>query len=392
MRSTADAVIIGGGVMGASIAYHLSETGYTNVVVLERRHLAAEGTGHSGAIVRQHYSQDPVIQMAVRSVQIFEQFEERTGRAGVFNQTGWIKIGSAEMVPEMERLIDRHRTFGVTADLLTIDELVELIPGINPDGIGSALIEHGGGYADPVATTEGLADVARSRGIEIVEGVSATGIEMTGGRVSSVTTSVDNEAIDTEFVVNAAGPWSPVVAGWVGIDLPIEVTREQDLVLETDDESLRPVYPVSDGLDRIYWRRDRGRLLAGDGHPKENEFVNPDDFKTTHDANFEMEMMAQLKHRIPRFADHARVIGGYASLYDVTPDWHPILGRVDGVDGYINCNGWSGHGFKLGPAVGELIAEEIVNGQASSIDISSLNLDRFEKGALLAGSYAGNQA
>ncbi|MCH8115966.1 MAG: FAD-binding oxidoreductase [Chloroflexi bacterium] len=390
MRTTADTVIIGGGVMGASIAYHLSEKGFTNVVLLERKHLAAEGTGHSGALVRQHYSQDPLVQMAVRSVQIFEEFEERTGRAGVFRQTGWIKIGSAEMRAEMERLIERHKPLGVKADLLSIDELEMLIPGINTDGIGSALIEHNGGYADPIATTEGFADVARSRGIEIVEGVSATGIETTASRVSAVTTS--DGAISTEIVVNAAGPWSPEVARWVGIELPIKVTREQDLILETDDAALRPEYPVSDGLDRIYWRRDRGRLLAGDGHPKENEYVDPNDFKLTHDANFELEMMARLKHRIPGFADHAKVIGGYASLYDVTPDWHPILGRVDGTDGYINCNGWSGHGFKLGPSVGELIAEEIVDGNTSSIDVSSLGLDRFEKGALLSGSYAGNQA
>jgi glycine/D-amino acid oxidase-like deaminating enzyme len=390
LRTTADAVTIGGGVMGASIAYHLSEKGFTNVVLLERKALAAEGTGHSGAIVRQHYSQDPIIQMAVRSVQIFEEFKERTGRTNVFSQTGWIKIGSAEMRPEMERLIERHRAFGVKADMLTIDELEKLIPGINTDGIGAAIIEHNGGHADPVATTEGLADVASSRGVEIQVGISATGIETTGNKITSVIT--DNGTISTNIVVNAAGPWSPVVAGWAGVDLPIKVTREQDLVLETDDADLRPEYAVSNGLDRTYWRRDRGRLLAGDGHPKENEFVNPDNYKSTHDANFETELMAQLKHRIPRFANNARVIGGYASLYDVTPDWHPILGRVEGIDGYINCNGWSGHGFKLGPAVGELIAEEIVDGRSSSIDISTLNLDRFAKGALLSGSYAGNQA
>ena len=145
MRTTADTVIIGGGVMGASIAYHLSEMGFTNAVLLERKHLAAEGTGHSGALVRQHYSQDPLVQMAVRSVQIFEEFEERTGRAGVFRQTGWIKIGSAEMRAEMERLIERHKPLGVKADLLSIDELEMLIRGINTDGIGSALIEHNGG-------------------------------------------------------------------------------------------------------------------------------------------------------------------------------------------------------------------------------------------------------
>ena len=390
MRSTADVVIIGGGVMGASIAYHLSEKGATNVVLLERKTLAAEGTGHSGALVRQHYSQDPIIQMAVRSVRIFEEFEERTGRANVFNQTGWVKIGSAEMKAEMERNIERHRAFGIEAGFLSVDDLQKMMPGINPEGIGSALIEHKGGYADPTATTEGLAEVARSRGVEIIEGVAATGMEASGGRITSVRTT--NGAISTPVVVNAAGPWSPEIAAWVGIDLPIKVTREQDLVLETDDADLRPEYPVSNGLDRTYWRRDRGRLLAGDGHPKENEYVDANDYDSTHDASYELDLMARLKHRIPRFADNARVVGGFAALYDVTPDWHPILGAVDGVDGYINCVGWSGHGFKLGPAVGELMAEVIVDGSASSIDISTLGLDRFAKGALLGGSYAGNQA
>jgi sarcosine oxidase subunit beta len=164
MKSTADVVIIGGGVMGASIAYNLSEKGVTNVVLLERKTLAAEGTGHSGALVRQHYSQDPIIQMAVRSVKMFEEFEERTGRANVFSQTGWVKIGSAEMKAEMERNIERHRAFGIEADFLSIDDLRKMMPGINPEGIGSALIEHKGGHADPTATTEGLAEVARSRG------------------------------------------------------------------------------------------------------------------------------------------------------------------------------------------------------------------------------------
>jgi sarcosine oxidase subunit beta len=390
MRSTADVVIIGGGVMGASIVYHLSEKGATSVVLLERKTLAAEGTGHSGALVRQHYSQDPIIQMAVRSVKIFEEFEERTGRANVFSQTGWVKIGSAEMKAEMERNIERHRAFGIEADFLSIDDLQKMMPGINPESIGSALIEYKGGHADPTATTEGLADVARSRGVDIVEGVAATGIDTDGGRITSVSTS--DGPISTPVVVNAAGPWSPEIARWVGIDLPIKVTREQDLVLETDDSDLRPKYPVSNGLDRTYWRRDRGRLLAGDGHPKKNEYVDPNNYDSTHDASYELELMARLKHRIPRFTDNARVVGGFAALYDVTPDWHPILGAVDGIKGYLNCVGWSGHGFKLGPAVGELMAEVIVDGAATSIDISTLGLDRFATGALLSSSYAGNQA
>ncbi len=392
MRRTAEVVIIGGGVMGASTAYHLAARGCTDVVLLERRSLAAEGTGHSGALVRQHYSQDVVTLIALRSVEIFEQFEELTGYRDVFDQVGWIKLGSEEMRPAMEENLERHRALGVDVRTMSMEELREAIPGINTDGIGAALFEPRGGYADPIATTHGLADAARSRGVEIVEGVTATGIRVENGAVAGVETDL-GETISTPTVVDAAGPWGAAVASWVGVDIPIRVTREQDIVLRCSDEALVPRHPVSNGADCIYWRREQGEmLLAGDGHPKEIEYADPDAYDTGHDAAFE-EMMAQrLAHRLPKFAELAEVVRGYASLYDVTPDWHPVLGRVPEVEGFMCCTGFSGHGFKLGPYTGKLIAEEILDGEATSLDISSLRLDRFARGALLQGSYAGNQA
>ncbi|MSQ08065.1 MAG: FAD-binding oxidoreductase [Dehalococcoidia bacterium] len=391
VQKTAEVVIIGGGVMGASIAYHLAMRGCTDVIVLEAKSLAAEGTGHSGALVRQHYSQDVVTEIALRSVRIFEDFEELTGQRNVFQQTGWIKIGSEDMRVEMERLIVRHRRIGVEVRMLSMQDLRAMIPGINTDGVGFALFEPRGGHADPVATTLGFANVARSKGVAICEGVAATGIRLNKGRVAAVETAAGT--IQTSLVVNAAGPWGGRVGSWAGVDVPVQVTREQDVVLACDDESLMPRYPVSNGVDRDYWRRkDGSMLLVGDGHPKQSDYADPDNFSREADRPFGKMIMERLHFRLPEFAKHARIVKGYASLYDVTPDWHPILGRVDAVEGLVLCIGFSGHGFKLGPAIGGLIAEEILDGKAQSLDISALRLSRFAKKELLQGAYAGNQA
>ncbi|MBI4220465.1 MAG: FAD-binding oxidoreductase [Chloroflexi bacterium] len=391
MRKTADVVIIGGGVMGTSIACHLAARGCTDVVLLEATSLAAEGTGHSGALVRQHYSQDVITKIALRSVEIFERFEELTSSKNVFQQTGWIKLGTPAMGPAMEKNLVRHRALGVDARMMSMGELKEAIPGINLEGIGAALFEPRGGYADPIATTHVFADMARSRGVEIKEGTAATGLRTKDGTVTGVRTRAGE--ISARIVVDAAGPWGARVAGWAGVEVPIEVTREQDVVLACDDLSLVPRYPVSNGVDRDYWRREHGALLlVGDGHPKEIERADPDNFKREVDESFTDMIARRLEHRLPAFAKRARVVRGYASLYDVTPDWHPVIGPAPDVGGLILCVGFSGHGFKLGPAVGELVAEEILDGQAHSIDISRLNLRRFAEGKLLQGSYAGNQA
>lgn len=391
MNETADVVIIGGGVMGASIAFNLARLGVTNVVLLEARSLAAEGTGHSGALVRQHYSQDVITRLAIRSVEIFESFDEITGGGAVFSQTGWIKLGTEAMRPSMEKNLIRHRELGVDARMMTIEELEEAIPGINTEGIGGALIEPRGGYADPILTTLGFADRARKLGVRVSEGVPATSIEVRGGKVTGVRTA--GGVIGTGVVVDAAGPWGARVARWVGVDVPLLVTREQDIVLACDDQSIMPTMPVSNGVDRDYWRREPGDLLlVGDGHPKEIERANPDSFKRKVDQSFIEMILGRLAFRLPAFAARAKVVRGYASLYDVTPDWHPVLGKTEQVGGFVLCVGFSGHGFKLGPAIGEVIAEQIVDGRPRSIDIGALGLDRFASGRLLEGSYAGNQA
>ncbi len=391
MRHSADAVIIGGGVMGASAAYHLAMRGCLNVVLLEARSLAAGGTGHSGAIVRQHYSQDVTTLLALHSVEMFERFESLTGRAGIFHQTGWIKLGSPDAVEAMARNASRHRELGVEVKEILPEDLGGFIPDINVEGIGAALFEPRGGYADPVGTTQGFAEKARQLGAAVMEGVRAVNIRVEGSRVVGVET--DSGLIETQVVVNAAGPWGAKVASWAGLETPITVTREQDVLLRCDKAPDVTRYAVSDGVDRIYWRPYKGNvLLVGDGHPKDVETADPDEYNPEADGSFREMIMERLRVRFPGPSEGFEIVGGYASLYDTTPDWHPLIGRDSDLSGYVHCNGFSGHGFKLGPAVGKVVAEEILDSRAHTIDISSLRPGRFRENALLEGSYAGNQA
>ncbi len=391
MQSSADVVIIGGGVMGASTAYHLAERGCTNVVLLEARTLAAVGTGHSGSIVRQHYSQDVTTLLALRSVEMFENFEELAGRSGVFHQTGWLKLGPPDVAGAMGENSNRHRALGVTVEEVSLEDLPDFVPGINTEGLGAALFEPRSGYADPVATTQGFASRAQQLGVAVHEGISVTGIIVDSGRVTGVQTGAGR--ISTPVVVNATGPWSGIVASWAGIAVPITVTREQDIVLRCDDAAVTPRLPVSNGADRTYWRpAGDGQILAGDGYPKDIEPADPDDYDANSDESFRSSMMERLGHRLPQFTPRAEIVSSYASLYDVTPDWHPIVGNDPDVTGFVHCEGFSGHGFKLGPAVGKTVAETILDGKASTVDISPYRLERFAEGELLAGSYAGNQA
>ena len=391
MQGSADVVIIGGGVMGASTAFHLAVRGCTNVVLLEARILAAVGTGHSGAIVRQHYSQDVTTLLALRSVEMFENFEELTGRSGVFNQTGWLKLGPRDVVGAMDENANRHRALGVEVEEVPLEDLPNFVPGINTEGLGAALFEPRSGYADPVGTTHGFASRAQELGAAVHEGTPATGIEIDAGRVTGVETAAGR--ISTPVVVNATGPWSGIVASWAGIQVPITVTREQDILLRCDDAAVTPSLAVSNGADRTYWRpAGDGQVLAGDGYPKDIETADPDDYDTGSDQSFRSSMMDRLGHRLPQFTPRAEIVSSYASLYDVTPDWHPIVGNDPDVTGFMHCEGFSGHGFKLGPAVGKTVAETILDGKPSTVDISPYRLERFAEGALLAGSYAGNQA
>ena len=388
MNATADAVVIGAGVNGASIAFNLMQRGMRKVMVVEKYLLASGGTGKSAAVIRQHYSNPPLVRMMKRSIEIFINFAEVVGGSAGFHGTGWAFLVPPESVLLFRQNLAMQQGIGIRTREISREELLNIEPRFNLEDVETVGYEPESGYADPTRTTASYLQSACSRGAELQQGCDVISIGTDGNRVTEVVTSKGR--ISTPIAVNAAGPWSNRVAEMVGLSIPIEVSREQEILVAPPTGEARPRLAVSDMAQAIYYRPVRHQLLVGRGFPKEYEYVNPDRFRETLDSDFIEETKARLTHRLPAYAD-GLVMGGKTGLYDITPDWHPVLGST-AVDGFFVAAGFSGHGFKLAPAIGELMAQEIVDGKASDVDISGFTLDRFANNELFGSTYGGNRA
>jgi len=390
MHHTAEAVIIGGGVLGASTLYHLTERGMKNVVLLEKGALASGSTGDSAALVRQHYSNEVSIHLIKKSLEIFQTFPARFDGAEVFTQAGWFFLVPPEAGQAFQQNMARLQGLGVrTWELSPADEIPEL-PGLNPEGIGHIAYEPDSGYADPTETVKTMAAKAEANGATVYTHTPARNIKRSGDRVAAVVT--DQGQISTPIVVNAAGPWAKQVGRWAGLELPLEITREPEAVFRPPSGSPPLRAPVSNMVERIYLRpMGDGEILVGTGHPKENDPADPDQYQRDVDQAFIDDVAGRMAHRL-RATQGATFTRGWAGLYSITPDWHMILDQSPSVEGFYLAVGGSGHAFKLAPALGLCLAELIVDGQASTVDISPLRASRFAEGAPLGSTYGGNRA
>ena len=387
---TADVVIIGAGVNGSSIAYNLVHRGLKKVVLLEKGLVASGGTGRSAAIIRQHYSHPELVKMVKRSVEIFHDFEDIVG-----GDPGFVKCGWAFLVPDyvsdgFSQNLKMQQNLGIETQEITKCELLKMEPRINLDNVHRICYEKGSGYASSHKTTYSYVQKFCQLGGELMQTTAAVGLKIENGQVTGVCTEEGD--ISTEVVINAAGPWAKVVASWAGLDIPIQVTREEEIIIESADVDKPPNMVFSDMVNAIYYRPDGlSRILVGRGFPKEYENVDPDHFNQLVGKAFIQETWKLFLRRFPVFS-RAIVINAYTGLYDVTPDWNPILGRVEEVQGFYMCAGFSGHGFKIAPSVGELMAEEIGLGGEQVANVNCFALSRFKKGNLLEGVYGGNRA
>jgi glycine/D-amino acid oxidase-like deaminating enzyme len=387
---TADVVVIGAGVNGAATAYNLVKRGVKKVVLLEKYLIASGGTGRSAALVRQHYSNEELVRMMKRAMQVFHHFDDEVGGDCGFVKSGWAFLVPASASEGFARILEMQRRVGIDSCEISRSELLAMEPRLNLDDVVHIAYEPGSGYADPHSTTYSYVQRFCERGGELMQMTSAVGLVTAKGAVRGVRTSKGE--IATEVVINAAGPWAHYVARWAGVDLPIQVTCEEEMILECKDAGGAIRMAFSDMCKAIYYRpHGATQTLLGRGFPKEYEYVDPDRFKESADLNFIEETSGRLMVRVPRF-ENALLLNAYTGLYDVTPDWYPVLGRVEQARGFILCAGFSGHGFKLGPAIGELMAEEVIDGKASSIDISRFSLERFTTGELFKAAYGGNRA
>ena len=385
-RESADAVVIGGGVMGCSIAYQLAKRGFGRVVLCEREGIASGSTGGSSALIRMHYSNRSTIQMAWRSLLAFERFEEYSegGRAG-FVQTGYLVLADASLREGVRKNTALARSLGVETRWMEKEELARFVPWARLDDVVGAAYEPRSGYADPHAVTSALAEGAKKYGARIRQNCPVVGLRLDGRGAARVETP--RGVIETPVVVNASGAWANKVGALSGHRFPVEAVREQDTVFEAVGANGERVdIVVYDGPTRLYYRPEGRDLLLVGRDNIEPECVDPDDFNRKEDMDFVLDVVERMRRRWPDF-ENAKLFRGWGCLYCVTPDWMPVLDRHPEAPGYYVCAGMSGHGFKLAPAVGEMMAELIMTGSCEEPDIGDYRLARFEEGSLMRSVF-----
>ena len=387
MTRTADVVLIGGGVMGVSIAHHLAQAGAGRIVLLEKRHIGAGSSGKSGAIIRQHYSTDLLVRMARQGVLTFRDFPAIAQAA-----SGWENVGCLIIAAERDRAategnVELMRRAGASADVRAGLDLNDLVPHAEfaDDEVGAW--EPEAGYVDPASVLHGYAESARRMGVVIETGTEVLEVGTERGAVKSVLTN--GGRIEAGTVVLCAGPWARRLAARAGMELPLTVIRPQVTFFRRPGDFSAETHPVIADLNGgFYCRPDPGgRTLTGALDVSADEVItNPDHYDESVSPDFIAWTHDRITRRMPAMR-RAFSRGGYSGLYTLTPDSHPILGEAPGIRGLYLAVGFSGHGFKLSPAVGRGLAELITTGAYQTLDLSPLRATRFAEGAEIRSAY-----
>ena len=380
--ATADAVIIGGGVMGCGMLYNLAIRGVTNTVLLEKDVLVSGSTGKSQAILRMHYSNEVTTSLAWKSLELFKNFEDMTGTPSGYTQTGYFLIVDQNDRAALEDNVAMQKGLGVDTDIVTVEDVRDIAPMLSTAENEYYAYEPQSGYADPYSVTTGYANAARELGAQVRTGTQVTGIDIEGDRVRAVLTA--DERIETPIAVVAAGPWSGPLLKSVGVDLHLQPVRHQVVMLRRPQDVV-PDHPIiGDVVYDLSARPDVGNLtLVGVG---EEDHADPDTYNQGVDMPMVEKTFDALVKRMPGMSQ-ALFRGGWSGLFTTTPDWHPVLDRVEGIEGLYCAVGFSGHGFKLSPMITQVMAE-LITGEPTSVDISMLDLKRFEEGRLMKSRYS----
>ena len=380
-----NAIIIGGGLIGLAIARSLTDRGLSDVLVLERHQLASGGTGKSSGIVRAHYGVPSIAAMAWRSLPVFERLGAEVG----FRQVGYTVIVGEENIEPLKANIATHQGLGVEVDLIDNDWLSQLWPMMNTEDVALAAYEPRGGFADATQLALHFGQVARQQGARIRQNTSVARILTEGDRATGVELD-DGEVIEADLVVVAAGWWSKKLLGDLDVDFPVEAYRSELLIVDAG-EPLTDLPVVSDLVSLQYCRLEgSGQFLVGnsDHADFQKKFVDPDSYSNIAGEASIMKYAEKVMHRFPGFPEPS-VTHTYAGVYDVPPDWNPVIAPVGGLDGLVLCAGFAGHGFKISPAVGDLVADLVFEGDSTDPDIpaADFRLERFAEGKPLSSPH-----
>lgn len=380
MTETADVVIIGSGIVGSSVAYHLAEAGCTNVLVIEREaHQGKGSTGKSMGGVRAQFSTPVNIQMSIYSIDFFAKFDEVIGYPADYRAHGYLFCATQERhLKYLHANRERQLALGLkNVEIVSRDDIARFVPQLRVDDILGGTYCSTDGFVDPHSVMMGFMLKAREHGVRLWLDTPVTDIEVENGEVTGISTRRGRVA--TRVVVNAAGPWAAEVARMAGAKLPVEPLRRQLVPTEPFDKLPKRFPMVIDMSTGFHFRREGAGILMAWNDPEETP-----GFKTDFDPTFVEKVLTRAADRVPCLADAAvNPRRSWAGLYEMTPDHHAILGPASDVRGLYFANGFSGHGVMHSPASGRITADMILNGRSDLIDTSQLRVERFEKGELL---------
>ncbi len=381
-----DVIVVGAGVIGASTAFHLGRLGAGDVLVLERQHAGSGMSSRSSALVRMHYTFGPEVELAVRSDHMFDEWPELVGRSSCVRRTGFVRIVLPSEEAQLRANVAMQCRLGARAEVVDAAALSELAPGLCCDDVELAAWEEHGGYGDGSVVAGDFMAAARDAGVSYRSGAEVRSLAMEGGRVVGVETDLGRESAGT--VVVASGVWSPPLLATAGVDVPIELELHRVAHVRHAPGLGAPVACI-DSTTGTYFRPDGG----GGEATVVGSFVGPrvpPPPDTAVAAAADPDELAALveaaSRRLPSLAE-AGIGGGITGVYDMTPDYRPLLGRIPGLDGLVLAVGFSGMGFKISPAVGEGVAEIVTTGRARSIDLTAFRPTRFEEGDPIAPPF-----
>ncbi|HYM78437.1 MAG TPA: FAD-binding oxidoreductase [Candidatus Dormibacteraeota bacterium] len=383
LPQTADVVILGAGVMGASIAFHLARRKAGKIVVIDKDHVGRGGSGRSSALIRMHYSFPPEVQLALVSLRTFQNWQEVVGAPGDFRKTGFVRIVHPNETARLKLNVEMQTKLGATVELIDKHQLHELEPDWKVDEVDLAAYEPDSGYGDGAGVAGDFLSAARELGVAYSSRTQATALMIERGSIRGVVT--DRGTISSPRVIAATGPWTRPLIQEAGYDLPIECELHQVAILRNAPDMKGGGCACIDSVTATYFRSDaHDKFLVGDFYGKRP--VDPDHFPQRASEDSLEEIIDRACRRVPKL-EGAEVMRGVTGVYDMTPDSRPLLGEIPGITGLYVCAGFSGMGFKISPAIGLVMSELVLDGKAGTVDISAFHPNRFAENHPIKAEY-----